>query len=380
MGECLIIRSGGGTDTSNANATASKVLTGYSCYVNDVKISGSMTNRGAATSTLNPGGSYTIQAGYHNGSGKISVNSLSSQTSATANAGRILSGRTAWVGGSKLTGTMTNRGAVSQALGANGSYTIPAGWHNGSGKVTQNLTKQAAVNVTPGTTNKTACAANRWTTGNIVIVGSSSLTAGNIKNGVWIFGVKGTFRGWVDADYVLINNGSVMSGVAYSHCSWCSTNPEDYAQINPTPYIDSSKNNWLYINPSWGRCSAIYLPNCSGRTPKSNELTIELWVEKSRATSRGQPIAVFWSNNSSHNGWHWVGGLGTSSYDYTELSAWGTGNACNFDEVGREFSKTITIGPTAQYTGTWCGWIYITASSASEAPDLWIKKMWINWN
>ena len=199
MGECLIIRGGGGTDTSNANATASKVLTGYSCYVNDVKISGSMTNRGAATSTLNPGGSYTIQAGYHNGSGKISVNSLSSQTSATANAGRILSGRTAWVGGSKLTGTMTNRGAVNQALGANGSYTIPAGWHNGSGKVTQNLTKQAAVNVTPGTANKTACAANRWTTGNIVIVGSSSLTAGNIKNGVWIFGVKGTFTGWVDS-------------------------------------------------------------------------------------------------------------------------------------------------------------------------------------
>ena len=192
--------------------------------------------------------------------------------------------------------------------------------------------------------------------------------------------MKGTFRGWVDADYVLINNGSVMSGVAYSHCSWCSTNPEDYAQINPTPYIDSSKNNWLYINPSWGRCSAIYLPNCSGRTPKSNELTIELWVEKSRATVRGQPISVFWSNNSSHNGWHWVGGLGTSSYDYTELSAWGTGNACNFDEVGREFSKTITIGPTSRYTGTWCGWIYITAATGSDAPDLWIKKMWINWN
>ena len=199
MGECLIIRGGGGTDTSNANATAGKVLSGYTCYVNDSKITGTMPNQGTKTASLNPGGSYTIQAGYHNGSGKISVNSLSSQTSATANAGRILSGRTAWVGGSKLTGTMTNRGAVSKALGANGSYTIPAGWHNGSGKVTQNLTKQAAVNVTPGTANKTACAANRWTTGNIVIVGSSSLTAGNIKNGVWIFGVKGTFTGWVDS-------------------------------------------------------------------------------------------------------------------------------------------------------------------------------------
>ena len=33
----------------------------------------------------------------------------------------------------------------------------------------------------------------------ITIVGSSSLTAGNIKNGVWIFGVKGTFTGWVDS-------------------------------------------------------------------------------------------------------------------------------------------------------------------------------------
>ena len=203
MGECLIIRGGGGTDTSNANATAGKVLSGYTCYVNDSKITGTMPNQGTKTASLNPGGSYTIQAGYHNGSGKISVNSLSSQTSATANAGRILSGRTAWVGGSKLTGTMTNRGAVSQALGANGSYTIPAGWHNGSGKVTQNLTKQAAVNVTPGTANKTACAANRWTTGNIVIVGSSNLKAANIKNGVTIFGVTGTWVGWVDPEMVL---------------------------------------------------------------------------------------------------------------------------------------------------------------------------------
>ena len=228
MGECLIIRGGGGTDTSNANATAGKVLTGYSCYVNDVKISGSMTNRGAATSTLNPGGSYTIQAGYHNGSGKISVNSLSSQTSATANAGRILSGRTAWVGGSKLTGTMTNRGAVSKALGANGSYTIPAGWHNGSGKVTQNLTKQAAVNVTPGTANKTACAANRWTTGNIVIVGSSNLKAANIKNGVTIFGVKGTFTGWVDGSIYIFQNGKIQSGFSWKWIAYTSGRSPSY--------------------------------------------------------------------------------------------------------------------------------------------------------
>ena len=33
-------------------------------------------------------------------------------------------------------GGMTNRGAVIQELGAGGSYTIPEGFHNGSGKVT----------------------------------------------------------------------------------------------------------------------------------------------------------------------------------------------------------------------------------------------------
>ena len=36
----------------------------------------------------------------------------------------------------KITGTMPNRGAVSEAIYPGGSYTIPAGYHNGSGSVT----------------------------------------------------------------------------------------------------------------------------------------------------------------------------------------------------------------------------------------------------
>lgn len=38
--------------------------------------------------------------------------------------------------GEVVTGTMVDNGAVSQTLSAGGSYTIPAGYHNGSGKVT----------------------------------------------------------------------------------------------------------------------------------------------------------------------------------------------------------------------------------------------------
>ena len=70
-----------------------------------------------------------------------------------ATAAQILSGKKAYVDGSLITGSMTDRGAVSQTLAANGTYTIPAGYHNGSGKVTQSLTTKAATTWTPKTSN-----------------------------------------------------------------------------------------------------------------------------------------------------------------------------------------------------------------------------------
>ena len=97
--------------TADANATASNILVDKTAYVNGAKITGTMPNKGAMTASLNCGGSYTIPAGYHNGSGKVTANSLASQTSANATTGDILKNKTAWVNGSKITGAMPNLSA-----------------------------------------------------------------------------------------------------------------------------------------------------------------------------------------------------------------------------------------------------------------------------
>jgi len=192
----LVLNGSLGTDTSDATAKAEYILTGYTGYVNDQLITGTMKNHGAVKITLNCGGSYTIPAGYHNGGGTVTVNSLASQTDGTATEWQVLSGKTCWVKGVKITGKMANNGAISASLGLNGTYTIPAGYHNGSGKVTQSIATQGGWTIVPGTSNKLGCAAGRYCTGAIYVQGNSNLVAWNIKKGVTIFGVTGTYQGF----------------------------------------------------------------------------------------------------------------------------------------------------------------------------------------
>ena len=85
----------------------------------------------------------------------------STQASGTAVAGEVLLGKTFSNASGAGTGSMPNNGALTFTPGT-AAQTIPAGYHNGSGTV----------------------------------VGDTDLTAGNIKNGVNIFGVTGEYRGW----------------------------------------------------------------------------------------------------------------------------------------------------------------------------------------
>jgi hypothetical protein len=139
-------------DLSGITAAAEDILAGKkSVDATGAEITGTMTNNGAWTSTKTSNGSVTIPEGYHNGNGKVTVSVSSTTTIPTdgnAATSDVLTGKTFYSGGSKKTGTMTNRGAWTSTATSNGSVTIPAGYHNGSGKVTVNVASSSAASYT----------------------------------------------------------------------------------------------------------------------------------------------------------------------------------------------------------------------------------------
>ena len=85
---------------------------------------------------------------------------------ADAVAAEILLNKTAYVNSNKVVGTMPNNGAVSGSISTKGGvYTVPQGYHDGSGTVGISSTEQAKI------------------------------IASNIKSGISILGVTGTYSG-----------------------------------------------------------------------------------------------------------------------------------------------------------------------------------------
>lgn len=123
----------GGTSSSEVTATRENVLVGTTTITadsNDEIVEGTMVNHGAVSQSLNCGDSYTIPAGYHNGSGEITVNSLAGQTPGTATTSDIVSGCTAWVNGSKITGNLAVQSILSFNAAPYSTTQITFTWKN----------------------------------------------------------------------------------------------------------------------------------------------------------------------------------------------------------------------------------------------------------
>lgn len=127
-------------NTSDANASAGYILSGYSGYVKGSKISGSMTNHGAVNKTIAPGGSYTIPAGYHNGSGKVTASnkSLKIVKVGSYNSGSGNSAKTYNVATYVAKGCNINNFALRNVVHED-VYSGASGTYYGSGSITMSL-------------------------------------------------------------------------------------------------------------------------------------------------------------------------------------------------------------------------------------------------
>lgn len=147
---------------------------------------------------------------YHDKSGASGTGTCtydSDTSDATVAVAEILTGKTAYVRGAKITGTMPNRGSVTGNISAKAQkFTIAQGYHDGSGYVQIAETEQ------------------------------EKLIATNIRQGVTILGVEGSMSGSesvvAQAKTVTPTTAvqTVMPDDGYTHLSQVTVNPIPYAE------------------------------------------------------------------------------------------------------------------------------------------------------
>lgn len=130
---------------------------------------------------------------------------------ATAAVAEILLGKTAYARGSKITGTMPNNGKVSGTITTvSGKYTIPQGYHDGSGGVQIDADEQAKIIPT------------------------------NIRQGITILGVEGSMTGTEDVKAEskevtpTTSQQTVLPGAGYNYIS--------QVIVKAIPYVESDNS------------------------------------------------------------------------------------------------------------------------------------------
>ena len=181
MGRIWMPAGGGGADLDVITASAGDVLAGKVTVDREGEpLVGTVKDQGNwGFSELAAGSAVTIPEGKHGGGGKVTAKSLASQTPGDSAAGHILAGRTAWVNGSKITGT------------------IPS---------------QSGGTLTPSTSAVTANCSGKYMTSNYTIPAFALPPANALRKGYsyTLYGktVTGTWEGYVSSPLYFFKNGT----------------------------------------------------------------------------------------------------------------------------------------------------------------------------
>lgn len=218
----------------------------------------SIENKGAVNAQLKEGESYTIPKGYHNGSGTVkgvagggsyelqtkSVTPTKSQQAitpdtgyyglasvtvgaipenfndtspVTAGAADVLANKVIVnADGETVAGTMTNNGAVTKTLDAtsnNQSYTVPKGFHSGSGKVSITLETKSA---TPTKSSQTITPTNGKVLSSVTVAAIPAdyiTTADANAVAADILDDKTAYVGGVKVTGTMANNGAISKTI-----------------------------------------------------------------------------------------------------------------------------------------------------------------------
>ena len=167
---------------SNAQADLQDIYDGISGIT--LRTSSNLTVSGATV---------TAPAGYYNSAASVSIPSGSASTPATT----ITKNPTISVNAAgKITASVSGTQDVTPNVTAGYISSGTAGTITVAGSAEQQLSTVGATTYTPGTTDQTI-ASGKYLTGAQTIKGDENLIASNIRKGVTIFGVTGTFTGIV---------------------------------------------------------------------------------------------------------------------------------------------------------------------------------------
>lgn len=331
MAKCGVTNIGGGGGISSDEVSAAKenVLSGKT-YVGvdtgDEIGTGTMANNGInENKSLNAGSSFLVKKGYHAQDFSVGANSLASQTTATASPGHLLSGQTAWVNGVKINGG------------------IP--WQNAEVSGTDRAWSQGMSNWA-GTINLKVRNGHYLNGVNWIQQDVPEYQPWNIKKGVNIGGVVGTFQGYVPTATDLYLRGNNIAGFKEYYKGNVSGNVYyrfDSGQI--TRYKDNGNVVWIAAQANLTGCNYVNVQFYTGATSG----TLLLYVS-SASGSQGSTII----------------------YGTAPTAGISTGISGGFGSPG---TYTYSLNVSAINANSW---VKFTAASALVSPGFYIYRIWLS--